>query len=142
MFHNCKNIQDVKKLFRKAAKFLHPDYGGENELMILLKESYQMACEFHEKIDKEEKNSENEDHEKNRVYEKSFEDVNEGDERLKIISEIQEYADRNSHFETKFVDSVSEYLEKNGFITSGQFNALVNIYYNFRMDKKEEATCK
>ncbi len=43
MFQRCQNEEEVEKLYKRLAKRLHPDCGGEHELMILLKESYESS---------------------------------------------------------------------------------------------------
>jgi hypothetical protein len=43
MFHRCQNKEEVEKLYKRLAKRLHPDCGGEHDLMVLLKENYESA---------------------------------------------------------------------------------------------------
>jgi hypothetical protein len=43
MFQYCQNEEEAKKLYHRLAKRLHPDSGGENELMILLQKDYDIA---------------------------------------------------------------------------------------------------
>ena len=145
MFHNCTNKEDVKKLFRRIAKHLHPDSGGEHDLMILLQESYQISFDFYEnleKLEKEEETKRRQEEERKRkqqvkAYEKTEEDVHEEDQRLEIIDKIRRYSENHKKFKLDFVESIEETLENRGYITSGQFNALVKIFYNFRMDIEE-----
>jgi len=130
MFHNCKNEKEIKKLFRSLASFLHPDKGGEGYLMILLQEAKELAVEAvkgYESFKKE-----------TTKHEKTYEDVDAGDERLSIICEIKKYGEKHKSFSTDFVESVEEYLEEHGYVTSSQFNSLVKVYYSFRMDKKND----
>ena len=129
MFHKCNNINDIKKLYKRLAFRLHPDYGSDPDLMILLTESYEMALQFLNSVEKLEKETQ-------KPYQNSLEDVLIGDERLKIIDEIIEYSKLHTRFKTDYVNSIREYLEENLHITSSQYNSLVKIYYAFRMDKK------
>jgi hypothetical protein len=34
---------------------------------------------------------------------------------------------------------MKEFLEENGYLTSGQFNSLVKVYHSFRMGEKIKA---
>lgn len=114
---------------------LHPDYGGSNELMILLNESYDAALNgiSHRKASPSpQKESSGE------FYENTFEAVSIDDERISIIVEIFDYANSHPSFKIDFVLSIRDYLYENGFITSGQYNKLVGIYYAFQMHRKKE----
>lgn len=64
------------------------------------------------------------------------------DDDLQIIYDIYNYAKNHPRFDTKYVDSIQDYLAENGYITSNQYNALVNVYYSFRMDKFKEEESK
>lgn len=122
---------------------LHPDQGGTNELMILLQESYEFMKEnpksFKELIEfsgiLKKSSTTNQSLDK---YQKSYEDIPLNDQRLEIIKEIYTYSKNNDNFNTSFVESVCEFGNKKGFITSGQYNSLVNVYYSFRMFEKDE----
>jgi len=134
MFEKCTNQEECKKLFRRLSKHLHPDMGGEDDLFIMLQDSY----EFHQKSFEIKKNPFNNKIKTNYSsvkYSRSYENVNLGDERLNIIEEISSYSENHQKFDTKFIDSIVEFLESSKFITAGQYNSLVKIYYNFRMDK-------
>lgn len=128
MFHECKNKEDVKSLFRKLCYFLHPDHGGDTELMILLNDSYEMALDFYDT---------HEEAPSQFRYEKVFEDVLNGMSQLEIIQEILAYASKHKRFNTDYVSSLQEFLEEKGYLTSSQYNSLVKIYYSFRMDKEK-----
>jgi hypothetical protein len=136
MFSKCNNSQEAKVLFRKLAMRLHPDYGGSNEMMILLKDAYDAIIEYFKNEELESKKYKKKETEQKRFYEKVFEDIQSGDSRLKIIDEILDYAENNKNFKLDFTSSVVDYLEINTYITSGQYNRLVYIYYAFAMDKK------
>jgi len=148
MFFKCSDKQEAKTLFKKLAMRLHPDHGGDHQLMILLKETYEKFIEDldrYERFTKLVEESENKKNEKKESpkksedkYQKVFEDVYD-EEQLKIIDEIIKYGEKHERFDTSFTESIKEYLEENGFITSTQYNSLVRVYYSFRMDKKAES---
>lgn len=64
-----------------------------------------------------------------------IEKILEEDKSLEIIWDIQDYADRNPWFDCKFVDSVSNYLKKNGFITKKQYEILIGIFEKYRISE-------
>lgn len=134
MFRFCKTEEDSKKLFRRLAHFLHPDKGGESDLMQMLVEAYEDHKEI---VDKYQEYKAKENKKSSVKYENSYEDVKIGDERLEILDEISQYGEDHPRFSSNFVESVRGFLEENGFISSGQYNGLVNVYYKFRMNKKD-----
>jgi len=140
MFSKCKDEKEVKTLFRKLAMKLHPDYGGCNELMSLLKDAYDVSLEYvnssHHKKKQTKKTEEK------RFYEKFYDDIPAGDPKLNIIIEIINYAEAHESFKIDYTESINDYLLENGYIRSSQYNALVNIYYAFAMDKKKPKTKK
>jgi len=128
MFEKCLTATEVKELFRKLAKFLHPDVGGDAYLMNRLQESRDYFISLIENCEKLQNQQEPK-------YHKSYEDVLLGDENLEIIQDILRYAQTHPKFTTNFVESVEAFLEENGYITSAQYNALVKCYYAFKMWK-------
>lgn len=135
MFHKCASRADVKTLFRKLALLIHPDKGGEVELMILLQESYEMALAYHEVLDREESKEKKPPRSNTQT---AVEDIISGDERLLIINKIIKYAVKHPKFNTSFVESIEEFLEEKGYITAAQFNALNKVFFAFRMDREDE----
>lgn len=144
MFSKLKNEKEIKTLYCKLALRLHPDYGGSNELMILLTEAYElrMATLGHKTKDSATdgtggaKKCNPENH--SRFYEKVFGNISAINTKIKILDEILDYAKTHEGFESDFVNSVKQFLNKNSFITSGQYNALVNIYYSFNIHQSKE----
>lgn len=135
MFHKCSSEEEAKKLFRRLALRLHPDAGGDSDLMILLQEWYEYSREA---INESSKKQEKETKWSGEKYHKSYENIYSGDERLHIIVEIFAYSDSHKKFDPSMTESINEYLSENGYITSAQYNALVRVYYAFRMDQKKE----
>jgi len=134
MFHRCKDEKEGKNLFRKLAKHLHPDFGGENELFILLKESYEIYEEFCTALNNQQETKQKKGNPSK--YSESEFDIDFGDEKLEIFEEIRKYAKTHKKFNLSYIDSVWEFLEEKGFISSSQYNKLVKVYYAFRMDKE------
>lgn len=134
MFSKLSSIEDCKNLFRKLSLRLHPDAGGSNELFILLQKTYEARLNSLPKVKKSEPKKKKE---QVQAYERTFQGVIVlGDDRLKIINEIADYAASHDYFKTDFVESVIEFLDEHGFITGQQFNSLVKVYYSFRMNEK------
>lgn len=148
MFSKCLNEEEVKVLFRKLALKLHPDQGGCVDLMVKLQDSYEDAIQrfknknvvFEEFVPKYSHTHENlqPDDEPGQPFHTSSHSVGKSQiNKLKILDVIYRYAKAHKKFNTNFIDSLDEFLEQNGFLTSFQYNKLVNIYYAFRMDKHE-----
>jgi|ERR1700722_10881568 len=148
MWHKCTDEDQCKKLFRRLALRLHADHGGSDDLMILLKESYESKLETYLKKTKSKftKRNEKKEHKTEKTlwkpgdpFEKVIEDVDLADPMLQtLFLEIQTFSKTNKSFKIDFTESILEYALKNKYVTSNQFNALVKIYYTFRMDQKEE----
>lgn len=159
MFSKCKTKEECKTLFKRLAKRLHPDLGGEHDLMILLIEAHERQLKWTSFYDDEldplsnpssshkPKNEPNKKQEKETpssfapwdgIFSNVVEDVFLGDPRLTILDEILKYATKNPTFKTDFTESVKGFLNKKNYITSSQYNTLVKIYFSFRMDEKEE----
>ena len=139
MFRDCTSSEETKSLFKKLAMRLHPDYGGSNELMILLQEAYEKTLNLIEENEEiSEKFKTKNKKPKDRFYEKSYENIylEDEDERLKILDEILEYSKSHPRFNTNFTHEMVLFLNDNLYLTSGQYNSLVKIYYCFRMDEK------
>lgn len=49
-FRNCKNIEDVKEMYRKLAKQLHPDCGGDPEEFKKMSAEYTQAFNRYKNI--------------------------------------------------------------------------------------------
>ncbi len=131
MFFKCLDKNESQKLFHKLALRLHPDHGGSNELMILLQEAYQERIRVIEMIE------ESREHEKqNKTYENVYEKIYLRDERINVMHEIMDYLQKKPDIKIEFAISVHKFLKDNGYVTSGQYNTLVKIYYQFEMDKK------
>lgn len=62
--------------------------------------------------------------------------VNIGDERLKVLDELQEFAEMASGFDPSFVISVQDYLDDKGYITFHQYEALCRVHACWRVEQK------
>ena len=135
MYHRCKTKEDVKTLFRKLAKYLHPDHGGDHECFILLNESYEekiLSYQSENKVNvkKEFKGNPGK-------YQTTSDKIHHEDEEIQILFEIMEYALKHKRFNTDYINSVHDFLLEKGYVTSSQYNSLVKIYYSFRIDEEE-----
>ncbi len=54
------------------------------------------------------------------------------DELLKIEA-VMEYAQDHPSFDAEFIENLSEYYERKGYLTSGQMDALDRIVEQFRI---------
>lgn len=144
MFHRCNSKDEVKKLYRRLAHKLHPDYGGDHELMVLLNEAqliFIKAFEDEENAFKpfeKAKPKPKPEEDKTLKYKKTYDDIYEGDEKLEILHEITNYVEGKKSFDRDFLDSVIEFFNENGYVSSGQYNALVNVYYSFQMHRTQK----
>ena len=118
MFHKCSTYIEIKKMYHQLAQKLHPDKGGSHSLMATLIESYNEALK---KITKPK--FQNVEHE-----------VFEGDKRLDIISSLFDGILSGQCYDWQIVTTIAASLEKQGYLTANQYNALVKIYYAFEMD--------
>ena len=132
MFKNCQDEESIKKLYRRLANYLHPDKGGEADLMIILTKSFERALV-------ELKKSANANVKPDAKYQNIYEDIpyDPEDERFEIFKEILKYSEKYPRYKTDYINSILEYMDNKGFITSAQYNSLVKTYYTFRMDKEE-----
>lgn len=133
MFQNCKNENEAKKLFRRLALRLHPDAGGEGDLMVLLQESYETFLYYISTRDSGIFDPEVDITEDG--YQNVYEPISINDPRIKIFDEIYAFAKTYDTFNTSFVDSVYEFAKRKGYVTAAQFNCLVDKYYCFEMQK-------
>jgi hypothetical protein len=132
MFFECKSVEEKKKLYRRLSKYLHPDCGGEGDLMALLTRSYESSISF-SGFEPDDDDPEEEEwdgvvrHESSRVYNTSSKTI--------LIDVIMAYAKDTPGFKIDFVKSIKDYLEKNGSISAKQYNCLVDLYYSRKIDE-------
>jgi hypothetical protein len=68
-------------------------------------------------------------------YYQVVEDVDVDNELLEIIAEIFEYGRKHPKFKLDFAQKCRETIIEKDHLPMAMYNALVNIYYNFNMDK-------
>jgi hypothetical protein len=139
MFHRCKTAQEAQTLWLRLAMTLHPSKEtGAFDLFAILMESYE---KFLEEI-KSEKPQDNLEFLLPGKYQFTDKEVTFQDsDQHEILNEIDLFANKNSKFNRKFFDSVCDQFHRYENMTMKQYNALVKIYYQFRMhepEKKEE----
>jgi len=139
-FENCKNKDELRQMYRKLAHLLHPDKGGSNELMMILNKYFEICEETFEKDDtnygeKLWEKYKNACKENNMcfIYEKTDEPIYETDPRSSILENIEKYASKHPKFKLDYLETVQDYMDRNKFITAGQYNALVKTWNAFRM---------
>ena len=138
MFFKCKTTEEVKALYKKLARRVHPDFGGCHDLMCLLTEAYEERLKI---ITKHKKKFETNEYEEGNEYEEAFDceiRIEEPDERLKILEDIEEYATTHPKFDTTYIENLRGFLSMRGYLTSAQYNKLVKIFYSFRMNEKKK----
>lgn len=122
MFAKCKTVLEIKTLYRRLALHLHPDHGGDNELMALLVESMEAALEAIS--------------EANPLLPEGFEETKEpvfqGDFRILLLPTIVEFCSDNGIEPSEFIISVKEYYTKKKYVTIKQYNALLRIYNSLK----------
>ena len=69
-------------------------------------------------------------------YAPAYGDLMDGDNRIKIIHEMQRYAATHRGFNGDFVDSVERHLESYGKISMGQYQSLLKTYNAFQMNNQ------
>ena len=136
MFHRCLTIEETKKFYRKLVKFLHPDVGGDSEIMVILQESYEhhMAkiClqrdEVKDKpLEKKKYPGEYQEADTPMTFQKNSKTV------FNLFAEIYRYSEHNKKFDTSFVDSLSSRFIEKDQISAKSYNALLKVYYGFHI---------
>lgn len=122
MFAKCKTVSEIKTLYRKLALHLHPDHGGDNELMSLLIATMETALEA---LSEETKPFPEE-------FEETKEPIFQGDFRILLLPAIVEFCSDNGIELSQFVVSVKEYYSKKKYVSVKQYNALFRVYNSLK----------
>lgn len=127
MFDKCKTKEEAKTLFRKLSMKLHPDHGGDHELFIKLKESF----------DNFKPTASSKPH---KNYSDFFDyniDPDTDDRFLEIIEDILYYAENiNKKFNPDFTLSMLHLIEQGKILSDSQEDAILNIYTKFKVEEK------
>jgi hypothetical protein len=137
MFFKSHTKEDCKILFKKLALKLHPDCGGDHQLMLLLNEAYEDRMNWLTEIEKSIKEAETA--KKTKSYENVVEKIYNGDERILLLQEVDDYMTNNPSLKLDFVVSVLAFYFEKGYVTSGQYNAILKIYHQYEMYDKTKA---
>lgn len=129
MFFKCKTIEQSKSLYEKLVKKLHPDFGGDYELMLLLNDAFESNIKI---INEKEKNIG-----KEKKYVFQYGNIYQGDERLEIFIDIQYFALTHSSFDMTYVESLKKFLSEKGYLTGMKYNRLVYLFYSYNMDEEK-----
>lgn len=154
MFHDCTSEAEVKKLYRKLALLVHPDRGGDTEIMAKLTRAYDRALGEIPRPRSNASPSQSRSaprpkpapepkpqpeaprpRKEGESYTESSETIVRGDWRLGIIAELLAFHQVKPIFKKDFIQSVSMFSQVRGFITHGQYNALVRMYNIFGLNK-------
>jgi len=136
MFRYCKDTQEIKQLFRKLSKLLHPDTGGDAELMSLLIR----AKEDSSKNIKETTNTPGSSVEDYDYFEQAYGPVDLSDDIPNQMIEIMvDYAKSHENFDPAFLIKMKDIYEEKGEISAGQYNALLRVFTAFRMEEWNES---
>lgn len=124
MFQNCLNENDAKKLYRKLALKLHPDCGGDIELMVLMQEEYELFLDAIKVFDSQKRESPFGSGKSKPEVKK----VHPNDERMEVLFVLLELCRCVRVKAEDFILSVDEYYRQKGYITESQLAALENIH--------------
>ncbi len=156
MFQDCNSETEVKKLYRRLALLIHPDRGGDGELMVKLTKAYDRALSNAPKPRSTTSQARTQPNPRPRKppepkpqpeaprprkdgepYTESQEgDIKNTDWRSGILLELVEFFKTKKSYTNKFINSIACYFAIRGFITSGQYNCLVRMYNEFGLNKK------
>lgn len=133
MLRNCKTQEELKRLFKKLALRLHPDHGGSNELMILLKESYetQLSSVKKQKFDRPvfrwEQNSSENNKEKVK-YSRANHYLQSSYVRETIIKDIVSLSiEKQCMLKGEFLEVVGK-LNRDSYCSPQDYNDLIDLY--------------
>lgn len=163
MFHTCKTKAEVNTLFKRLAKYLHPDHGGENDLMILLTEAKEKALsglggysglssedilgdaykkayrryEEEESWFRESTSGERFYRSKphGQKYNSTIGNVHREHPYSGIIDDILAAAKKNPRIKTHLAERAKSTMEMKGYISAEEYNELVMYYRHKKVDQ-------
>lgn len=111
-FEECKTIDEAKKLYRQLSTCLHPDKGGNHELMAKLNSEYEKFIKQKEKIDSENKEE--------AIW-------------LNMISDILQFSQHKKTFNADYITHLLDYYNTYGKFKESQKMSIKNIYDKWRV---------
>lgn len=138
MFRECTTAIEVEYLYKRLFLRLHPDHGGCEELMDLLRRARHASIHFPRAQNESLKKSDRIHMQDLKIQGKGklihlSEDessIDLGDERLDFTQTLEGLYEDNDLKEPEFLSSVMSQLHKYGKISRAQYNSLINIYNN------------
>jgi hypothetical protein len=138
MFRKCQTKDEIRELYKRIVFLFKQEPQGGSDLISLLNKCAKESAErtdYREKLRQKHKEdySQTKYCKENGKYQDAIEDVDDSDERLNIIYNIHQFANKNPGYKIEFVVSLENYLEDKGKISAAQYNALVKSYYAMKM---------
>lgn len=140
MFRDTSSEADVKDLFRKLSKLLHPDLGGNSYLFnkLIIAKNKQLEL-LSEPVKEREKYSEK-DFEDCDYFRESRTSVDLSDEMPnELMTIIFSYSKEHKGFNPSFFNKMRDVYNEKGKISANQFNALIRTFRAFRMEEWYES---
>lgn len=144
MFQMQMCDENVKSLFRKLSKYLHPDVGGDKDLFRMLVDARDGQLSYLKDINEmadrceEEEDELEQDNDWDGEFRKIEDNIYKNDGMLIAVIEIMSsYSKSHNKFDPSFLIKMIDACEEKGFMTANQFNALLKTFKAFRMEEWE-----
>jgi len=144
-FDKFQTQEEVRARYRRWAKMVHPDVGGDHEIMQEINAEYELKlAELDEEKSNPFKGYHNSDpfrQPKKHVYEPPKQKPNPArsdnmDSIIKVKA-VLAWAQEHPSFDTAFMESLSERLLEGRSLTEGQSTSLNNIIKRFKINIQE-----
>lgn len=132
MFHNCKDEEQVNNLYKRFEFYLHPNNGGEQEFIDLLHQCKEDALK-QLRLQKIKFQKFGYEHVDSSIWNQPPNQW-----KLQILDELFEFSKFYPRMDIQLLASFNKFLNERGYLTSNQYNSLVNIYYLHGVDDLEK----